>query len=132
MFGKFCLFPVVNSLVMLFLIELFCECTELERSDYVQRCIRKESSFKNRSRCCCTLSYSSNKNEQLLRIFWIEKIHVSNLETLRNLIASLYLLVLQYKEGIVLHSICNYKNRPFFFFLEAVRMRCFQSFYICH
>jgi len=55
MFGKFCLFPVVNSLVMLFLIELFCECTELERSDYVQRCIRKESSFKNRSRCCCTL-----------------------------------------------------------------------------
>lgn len=34
---------------------------------------------------------------------------------LRNLIASLYLLVLQYKEGIVLHSICNYKNGPFVF-----------------
>lgn len=56
----------------------------------------------------------SNKNEQLLRIFRIKKKpHVSNLEMLRNLIASLYLLVLQYKEGIVLHSICNYKNRPF-------------------
>lgn len=47
--------------MILFLIELFCECTELERSNYVQRCIRKESSFKNRSRCCCTLSYDLTK-----------------------------------------------------------------------
>lgn len=67
---------------------------------------------------------SSNKNEQLLRIFRIKKknkkIHVSNLEMLRNLIASMYLLVLQYKEGIVLHSICNDKTRPFvvFFFFK--------------
>lgn len=41
---------------------------------------------------------------------------------LRNLIASMYLLVLQYKEGIVLHSICNDKTRPFvgcfFFFFK--------------
>lgn len=33
---------------------------------------------------------------------------------LRNSIASLYLLVFQYKEGIVLHSICNYKTDHLF------------------
>lgn len=31
-----------------------------------------------------------------------------------NSIASLYLLVFQYKEGIVLHSICNYKTDHLF------------------
>lgn len=43
-----------------------------------------------------------------------KKNHVSNLEMLRNSIASLYLLVFQYKEGIVLHSICNHKTDHLF------------------
>lgn len=44
----------------------------------------------------------SNKNEQLLRTFQIKKkkivIHISNLEMLRKLIASLYLLVCSTKK----------------------------------
>lgn len=43
-----------------------------------------------------------------------KKNHISNLEMLRNSIASFWLLVFQYKEGIVLHSICNYTTGHLF------------------
>lgn len=102
--------------MILFLIELFCECTELERSNYVQRCIRKESSFKNSSRCCCTLSYDLTKmNYKDFSAF--KKKYVSNLEMLRNSLASLAsfcLLVCWYKEGVVFHSVCNYTTGHLF------------------
>jgi len=43
-----------------------------------------------------------------------KKNHISNLEMLRNSIASFWLLVFQYKEGIVLHSVCNYTTGHLF------------------
>lgn len=60
MFGKFCLFPVVNSLVILFLIELFVNVLN-SKGVLMFKDVRKDSSFKNRSRCCCTLSYLLTK-----------------------------------------------------------------------
>lgn len=102
--------------MILFLIELFCECTELERSNYVQRCIRKESSFKNSSRCCCTLSYDITKmNYKDFSAF--KKNYVSNLEMLRNSLSSLAsfcLLVCWHKDGVVFHSVCNYTTGHLF------------------
>lgn len=71
--------------------------------------------------------------KQLLRNFQIWKkiaIHISNLEMLLDCI--LVFVGLQYKGSIVLHNIVITKADHLSKKQKAVRVRCFQSFYIYH
>lgn len=99
MFGKFCLFPVVNSLVILFLIELFVNVLNSKGVLMFKDVSGKTAPLKT-GLDVVVLWVIFNKNEQLLRTFQIKKkvIHISNLEMLRKLIASLYLLVCSTKK----------------------------------
>lgn len=57
---------------------------------------------------------SSNKNEQLLRTFRIKKKDSHfKFRDAQKFDCILVFVGLQYKESLVLHSICNYKSRPF-------------------
>lgn len=76
---------------------------------------------------------SSNKNETIIKKFPNLKkiaIHISNLEMLLDCI--LVFVGLQYKGSIVLHNIVITKADHLSKKQKAVRVRCFQSFYIYH